>query len=815
MAGPTGHHTGMAMPSPSRIPDSCGQLPRLDSMPPSACVPFEADWLVWGPFDEPGPIQRHPTPLDGMAALPAGPRPPPVRSLDGCMDFAALLGRSSGFPSAVAATWIDGCPGDRLQLQFGADWSSVWWLGGELICDRRSGNECSPDLVHGNGFDVPLHGARTLLVVRVGAGSIGWRLQLRRPRSPVPAVSWELPSAARGRPTRDYRQSGLRIEHRVYSEVPGAERWADEDRWAEQGVAAHWLQISDDDGHEYSGSPLYPSRVFDQSPGSRGVDGLARLRSWVTAMHDAGLTAMTWHTLSCSGESLRRRPEWRVAPLEGQPASNHGCINTGYGEAVGDFLDEAIGVIGLDGVWLDWARVSGRTVGCRCAACTRLFRADTGMDMPQRIDWTDSAFRHWVVWRERMFAAYWARLAGRLRRRHPHAVLAINQQNRGTGSWTTGCPLAPLGLDIVGGTETAVMEGASSFMAKLTCAFRHRQAEVWTHLKGYFADPSRNPLPFAYHALATLTAGAVPSYGCDPRPADTTGLMPLLAHLIAPRLAWTGGRPVGYAGLHIGGRTDTFHAARLQADAPGARPWTSYQGWEGLLRQHQLPCDILFDDDLSAERLEHLHVLLIPASACLADAQVRAILAFAAGGGLVVTTPLSGICDEWGQPAGPARIAGQDGAGPAEWCCHAVGRGRILHFGSDPGPAFHSRAHPELARCVADLIAGSARPWIRVVADCCPTDLNLAVHERAGSLILHVHHLPGPSTAVTAFPHPLRLPPPQRDETVLGMRGWPLRTARSVLPGRDGCVRLFGNGGGETAIAIARLGWGDVLELSY
>ncbi|UUZ76218.1 beta-galactosidase trimerization domain-containing protein [Polaromonas sp. P1(28)-13] len=61
-----------------------------------------------------------------------------------------------------------------------------------------------------------------------------------------------------------------------------------------------------------------------------------------------------------------------------------------------------------------------------------------------------------------------------------------------------------------------------------------------------------------------------------------------------------------------------------------------------------IPFDVLSDKFLEIERLQQYQVLVLPNSACLSEAAVAAIKAFAKAGGTVIATFESGLYDEFG-----------------------------------------------------------------------------------------------------------------------------------------------------------------------
>jgi len=489
------------------------------------CRPWIIDWQAFGPIpNSVAPLREDPG-IDGLKEIPSqlrvdgrDYRPVMCRSTDGHLDFRSMFGSCSGIPIVFLFARVPSPGRRKTRVFFGADWFTRWWVNGVLVGDTATDNVVAADDIHFHRLEVTLERGDNLVMVKVGGGSGGWNLSMGiGPRlAGETGGRWcSIPRGTRclGSPTRDYLTSGLRIEYRNGSDVPGLQRWKEEPLMRAAGVQARWIQVVDN-----RGSPLYPSRCLAPAAGA-DLSAKKRLQAWIRAIRNQGMPALSWYPMCYSHEAVRAHPTWVSLPLPGGPrkhgeATAHGCINTPYGEALIAFAVEAIGELGLDGFWFDGSHFApGHLVVCACEYCRRKFTSETGLGFPSKEDWSDASFRHWVKWRYRTFTEYWGRLAGGIRRAHPHARVAINHLHRpdgGTSCWLMGAPLSPTGVDTIGGTESSSLWRTSAFITRLTRAYGYDEVENWMGFHLLHTVLKGDPTVYLHHALDCMTAGGMP-----------------------------------------------------------------------------------------------------------------------------------------------------------------------------------------------------------------------------------------------------------------------------------------------------------------
>ena len=122
------------------------------------------------------------------------------------------------------------------------------------------------------------------------------------------------------------------------------------------------------------------------------------------AAHADGIFVMARMDSNRAAENFfQAHPDWFARDIEGKPyrAADKfiACINSAYYE---EYLPGVLREIAeryhpegfTDNSWAG----QGRESICYCANCERKFSAKTGMGLPKRADWDDSAYRKWIMW---------------------------------------------------------------------------------------------------------------------------------------------------------------------------------------------------------------------------------------------------------------------------------------------------------------------------------------------------------------------------------------------------------------------------------
>jgi hypothetical protein len=802
------------------------------------CVAWDIQWRAFGPVPYDTPGLREDAETDGVGRMPAelavgGITYAPVqaRSRGGRLDLRCLFGWQPGFPVALLFAGLRSSSRRTLRVRFAADWFTRWWVNGVEVGGSLAGNIVAADDLHFHLVELPLRKGMNLIQVNVGSGVGGWSLRLgvdrrRRRRATGAACAIPRPERRLAPPTRDYTATGLRLEYRGI-DPPDSARLDEEPLLRASGVQARWIQLVD-----HLSNPLYPSRVMPSLPSATEA-GKKRLRSWVRRIQAAGMPVLSWHWMCYASEAVKLHPDWASQPFppgsesQSRLADAHACIHSPYGDALIELACEMVGEFGLDGLWFDGSHFSPMGgVACTCRHCRRKFTAETGLVFPARIDWEDESFRRWLRWRTESFSRYWARLAGAIRRAHPHARVAINHMHRPGIGWPYGCPLAPTGAEIIGGTEGSALDRQSAFITRLVRAAGYQETETWMGLHLLNKEFGGNPCLYMHHAMDCMTAGGMPSFGGDDPVGVSGRAFQALAALVNTRTPWVGGESVPYAALHVSDQSISFRFARIaDRDGHSVIPWDAWRslvGWDHLLADTQCLSDVVLDAGLATGNLARYPVLLLPCSPALSDTNLEVLQQYVEDGGVLVAGPGFGSCDEWGQPSDPSRVKpllGVRAGAPPERIrassadtgvrVRHLGRGLVVRLAGDPGARYQELRSRQLASEVAELLRHLAPPVLRTPAD---PNVRIGLFRRPGALILHVQNGIGYSEMLMPDSSPLLRAPTIRHNVRLRIDRIPVKDV-TLVAGESKVPPVVRRGAGHVTITLPELSWGAVLRL--
>lgn len=817
--------------------------------------PWEAEWTLFGPIPNegntttwPGKIAFSPLPLDGAVTIPEQIcilgrviKARRERSVNGIFRFAELFGPQEGCPIVYMMTTIDSPRAARLPVSFGANWGTQWWVNGRVAYESRQGNYGDPEIRSGHQFYVPLKAGVNVITGKVVAGDAKWMITMGRlaPRSPAKAGTrgrkGKAEGVAHGRLSRDYVQTGLRIEARP-GPVPVKTSVMRERAMARHHVQAHWIGIVDPTGSPYAESAVLPPGLLAK-PGNAAL-----LRRQVQESHKNGMAAMTWYPGVLCKSAAEAHPEWRSVvwrkreagaahpdqAIEGADDFNL-CPNSPYGDALIGFVLESLEKYELDGFWIDGTcRSVEDAPRCVCDDCRRRFREAEGLDLPENPDWRDPVFKRWVAWRYRDYMAFWGRLAARVRCSFPSARIAINHLHRLGSGWGTSIPIEAHSADVVAASESADDPLVSAFSGRQQRAYGTAEAEVWMGLHKLFTRTSCWPAEsqpvhrYMHHAMGVMTAGVMPSFG-TPDPAETLAeAYDQLSALINPRSPYVGGVGEPYAGLHLSQQAETFHFSRRAGERYPKDYWHTVLGWHHLLMEKQCLLDLAFDSVILSNRLFAYPVFIAPYAVALSDEQVRRFEQYVQGGGVLVIDGSFGACDEWGEPADAKRVASVLGAAAvmppapderlvndaAEARLRKVGQGQILILRGNPGLAFFGNPSAALADEVGALVSRLAPPRLEIKG---PRRLHVGLYRNRGRLALHLQNFYAYS-AMESFPVPALTAPEPVKEVKVRLRGYRILRARRVLAAGQPSIRLKSRGDWQE-FTLTDVHWGEVVEL--
>ena len=409
--------------------------------------------------------------------------------------------------------------------------------------------------------------------------------------------------------------------------------------------------------------PLWDSKLIPRR--REWAEDAERLKEFVEVAHKRGLLMLSYYPFIFTTPIYEEHPEWGIQMLDdgGQDGWNEGwlCWNSPYRDWLPKYLNEMIAYFDLDGIYFDdmnWGSHSDggqrQTGGCICRFCKEQYLAETGRELPTKVDMEDVDFKRYITWRYGKFTDGVEHVAKGVYAEHPDAVLDWNYYGRPYGSpdsgWMSSHPLNPLPTTTHFFMEAGLDNLGVSFPAKLLRA----------------AGPT-----FGFFFNAARSAGGI---GPSPRPEPYTGTIAALAAVVRGGASVTvgvhagsfthwgdalqsifseaqtlrqyvGGESVKHVALHVSQQSRDFQYYHPKIDDF----WKLCRGNDEMLKRSHLLTEVVFDDHLTVDTLCEYKVLVLSNSGCLSDSQVDAIREFVNRGGCLIATHQSSRFDELGQ----------------------------------------------------------------------------------------------------------------------------------------------------------------------
>jgi hypothetical protein len=417
---------------------------------------------------------------------------------------------------------------------------------------------------------------------------------------------------------------------------------------------------------------VHTNVVWPYFPLGRDGGGLARdddrrLRDLVADCRRHGLRLVLGLPPFPAVSLVQRHPDWRVhpdatgaaakvAPRENNLGTRLGCNLGPWGDYLIAVCAELTADYGLDGFSFDG---NYHPPVCHCPACTATYRRDAGREVPPRANLDDVAYREYLVWRGERLEDHYRRLQAAIKKANPDAVLM---------SWTVNA-----------GRYGHFLHSPRAMPTRLNRLFDLPMQEWWldetnlggslvpafgvAYLRGTVGDRPCASEPY-------LMARGNP-YGTDSFPGHerlTRGLLALSqGSILAESLGWPG---------HQAAVADDFRAVADLAPyltRTQALPWAALLVSEqtrqfysykdiperflphvlGVFRaatEEHLPLTLVNDWDLTPAGLGRFAVLVLANAAALSEAQAAAVREYVRGGGGLVATAETSLCDELGRP---------------------------------------------------------------------------------------------------------------------------------------------------------------------
>ncbi len=419
---------------------------------------------------------------------------------------------------------------------------------------------------------------------------------------------------------------------------------------------------------------VWPHYPLKSAGGGLSATDDRQLRDLVAACHRKGMKLSLGLPPFPSVALVRAHPEWRVHPdrsgnaLKVEPKEDNlgtrlGCNQGPWGDYLIQVCAELVRDYGVDGFSFDG---NYQPALCYCPACEQRYRADTGRELPPKVDLDAEGYRRYLAWRGERLEDHYARMQRAIKSANPDAVLMSWTVNAGRyGHFLTNpramparmnqlfdLPMQEWWLDETNlGASVAPTFGAAYVRA--AAGDRPAASEPYLMSRGnpYSSDS------FPAHERLTRTLLAITHGSVAPQSLGWPGQVASTEQCfreIRTREPWTlGARRMPWAAMLVSEQTRQFHAYR---DVAGRYLPHLFGAFRMALEEH-LPLELINDWDLTPERLKRFPILILPAAAALSEAQVGAVREYVRNGGGLVATADTSLCDELGRPRGDFALA--------------------------------------------------------------------------------------------------------------------------------------------------------------
>jgi hypothetical protein len=379
------------------------------------------------------------------------------------------------------------------------------------------------------------------------------------------------------------------------------------------------------------------------------------LRETVDEAAKLKMPVIAYCVVQQGGHFLTDHPEFRMLDADGNPIARF-CYNSGYLESMKKLLAEQL-AYGIDGFHIDMLDQGfGPPYGCWCNHCQQKFRKRYQQDMPEGPTW-DADWDHMLDFRYRSSREFELALTRHVKQLAPQATVDFNYHGNPPFSWEVGQrPIQHAqNADFVTG-ETGVW-GFSALTVGLNAQFYKSafpdhpyQVAIQRGVRMYH-DQTTRPLNDIRWELFTLLA-----HGAFVTMVDKTAhdgwLDPVAYERIGAAFAEARkkrehfGQPLYQEiGLYFSARTRDW----LGRETP-QKYFSPFQGWHKACVLEHIPFGILFDENITLERLQAFPIVCLANAAIVSPEEMELLRQFVTRGGQLIITGHAGQLDDLGEP---------------------------------------------------------------------------------------------------------------------------------------------------------------------
>ena len=446
--------------------------------------------------------------------------------------------------------------------------------------------------------------------------------------------------------------------------------------WIEQCVAANaeYVVLFMKD-FEFA---FYDSKIARQCPNLNGRD---LLRECFEEAAHHNLPIIVYQQIQYDSAAWRKFPEYRMRDAAGNDIKNRLCYNRGYIEHSKRVADELMeyDIVGFHFDMLDYG--FSEPFGCWCPTCQDLFGKQHGIDMPRQRTW-DEDWEKFLQFRYASNSRFCNELRSYVQSKNPRISVDFNYHGYPPFDWQVGeLPIPHSAMsDFV--TAEGLPWAFGYTMPSLITLFMVAshpeglaQAVTWRGIREYHDYTVRPAIDIKAEVMTYLAHGAFCTI------VDKTDYDGRLDHEAYRRMGeafgearakseYFGHTPVQEVGIYFSERTRDWYGREDETPAavhriermPTEKYYQAFLGAHSAMVESHIPCGILFDGNLSLDKLSEFPVVYLPNAACMSEKQADLLGEYVEGGGNLLASGLTGLYDGMGRPRKETAIADLIGA---------------------------------------------------------------------------------------------------------------------------------------------------------
>ena len=406
--------------------------------------------------------------------------------------------------------------------------------------------------------------------------------------------------------------------------------------------------------NSHMGLCYWPCSVGEMNKVLKGRDVVGET---VTELHRRGIASCAYYSCMFNNWAWTHHPDWRMvfageaaagaadaAPRRG---TRYGvcCFNSEpYNQFMHQQIDELTKKYEFDAIFFDmiyWPRI------CVCDNCKRRFRAESGADIPDKVDWADPVWCKFANSRERWLGECFGKISAIVRKNA--AIPLFNNASVEAGTWLWGDSIDELeGQDLIGG-DFRIIDMFSGF--HLFLGFTRSTVQYMNAFTGYIGAASSVISPeeqFVENALYSLAFNsqfqaidAIESNGNVSAKFYEEDLRNVFDKMKPyEALVGVGGKPIAEVAIYFSDASRMALAENgaslsseiVNAILPPSSPHVN--GWVGAsraLRINQLP--VVTITKLQLKELSQYRVIVLPQVVRMSDEEIEAFKSYVQGGG--------------------------------------------------------------------------------------------------------------------------------------------------------------------------------------